>query len=190
MSTNTKNKWLGALLGLCIVAIGIESYYLWSINKRVKTTDTQNLSASWPNTWNPWSDNRDPSGQFMQLQKQMNKMMSQMAPGNSIFSHQGFGLSPSSPKISMQDEADQYRVTVQVPKGEDVEVNTNLTGNQLTISGKVKQTQQKQTNSFHGQSLAVSQFSQTMDFPAPIDDSGVKVKHKHNEIVITVPKVS
>lgn len=189
MNTEKKTRWLGGLLILCVVAIAAESFFLWDLHKQEKMQAAQTFSASWPKNWNPWSDKWAPSGQFMQLQKQMNKLMSQMSPGNSIFSHQGFGLSPASPKITMQDEADQYKVIVQVPKGEDVQVNTNMTGNQLTINGKVKESKQQQANNFQGQSLAVSQFSQTMDFPAAIDESKVKIKHDDNRIVITVPKV-
>lgn len=189
MSTNTGIKWLGLVLGLCVIAIALESYYLWNLRHKVETQNNPTFSAAWPKNWNPWSDNWDPTGQIAQLQQQMNNLMNQMSPGHSIFSQQGFGLSPSSPQITMHDGSKQYKVVVQVPKGEDVEINTNLSDNRLTIHGKVRQSTKQQSGNALGQELAVSQFSQTMTLPDPVDESKMKVKQDDNQIVITVPKV-
>ncbi len=194
MNTNTKVKWLGSLLGLCLIAIVFESYYLWRAEKsgldnQAQLNNGAAFSTTLPNNAGSWPGNWDPSGQFKQMQQQMNRLMNQMSATSSMFSQQGFGISSASPNISMQDEADKYKVIVDVPKGENIDINTNLSGNQLTIDGKVKQTDQSQSNNDREQSLSISEFSQTVNFPEPVKDSGVKVKHDSDQIVITVPKV-
>lgn len=191
--TNTQDKsqskirWLGVLLGLCAITVVIETYYLWDEGQQEKAAQAAVVSVSMPDSW---ASVADPSGDFMRMQKQMNRMMSQLARDDSIFSLQGFGLSPASPRITLEDDTAQYKVVVNVPKGENVEVDTNLTGNQLTIDGKVSQTEKQQAGNTQGQSLAISQFSQTLSFPQQIDASQVKVTRDGNDVVITVPKLS
>lgn len=193
MNTSSKVKWLGGLVGVCVIALGVESYYLWHAEKSGSEQNQANnaltFSAALPKDQNPWSGGWNPGAQFKQMQQQMNALMNQMSAANSMFSQQGFGASSASPRIAMQDEADKYKVIVDVPKGEKVEVNTHLSGNQLTVDGKVKQSSESQSNGSREQALAVSEFSQTMRFPEPVKDSGVKVTHNDNQIVITVPKV-
>lgn len=190
MISKTKFTWLSVLLGVAMIVIATESYFLWDLDKDVKNVEKQELSAFWPHDNTPWLGFWDPGDQFMQMQKQMNRLMNQMSAGNPFFSQHSFGLSPSSPRITMKDESDKYKVEVKVPKGEDVEINTKLKYNQLTINGTVKQSGKNHSGSYSGQSLAISEFSQTMNFPDAIDDSGVKMKRDHNKIVITVPKIS
>ena len=194
MNINTKVKWLGGLLGICVIAIAVESYYLWDAekygpHKNGQADNGQIFSTTLPKVANPWSSGWDPNGQFKQMQQQMDKLMNQMSTASSLFDQQEFGMATATPKISMQEEADKYKVVVEVPKGQKVEINTDVSGNKLTIEGKVKQTNADQSNSAHEQSLSVSQFSQTMQFPEPVKDSDVKIQHNDNQIVITVPKV-
>lgn len=196
MNTETRFKWLSALLGLSVLAIILESYYLWDLDKQLRAEQSEVVVASLPDNWTAWPDDWDPQGRFTQLQHQMNQLLSDMAPANSIFSHQGFGLSPSSPKITMADNSDDYTVTVLVPKGENVEVDTHVADNKLTINGKLtikddlKSGDPEKPDSSVGQTLAISQFSQTMDFPVRIDESRVRIKHNQDDIVITLPKMS
>lgn len=194
MNIDTKVKWLGGLLGLCVIAIAVESYYLWgveksSINKSIKADNGLTFSTTLPKLPNPWFGSWDPNGQLSQMQQQIDKLMGQMSTANSMFDQQRFGPATATLNISMKDEADMYKVVVDVPKGEKVEINTNLSGNKLTIDGEVKQTNERQSNNAREQSLSVSQFSQTMQFPEPVKDSGVKIQRNDNQIVITVPKV-
>ena len=191
MNINTKVKWLSGLLGICVIAIAVESYYLWSAEKsgHHKNLQADNVPAFSTTVPNPWSRSWDPSEQFKQMQQQMDNLMNQMSTASSMFDQQELGMASATPKISTQDEADKYQVVVDVPRGQKVEINTNVSGNKLTIEGKVKQTNASQSNNTHEQSLSISQFSQTMQFPEPVKDSGVKIQRNDNQIIITVPKV-
>ena len=200
MNADRKVRWLGILAGLCVIAVAVESYYLWDLQREVKTESDSIFAMSLPNISlpktslrnqsTPWSDDWDIDKQFSQMQNQMDNMMRQMSRGHSIFSQHGFGLSPSSPKITMNEDADKYKVTVQVPEGEDVEINTDLTDNQLTISGKVRQQSSTDSSGAQRQSLAISQFSQSLSLPGPVDNAHMKEEDKGNQIVITIPKIS
>lgn len=190
MNTSAKMKLLGGVLGVCVITIAVESYYLWEQDKNVSDQQEQTVNASWPDNMNPWPDNWDPTGQIAQLQKQMNEMMNQMSPGQSIFNHHGFAISQASPKITTHEDSDKYQVTIQVPKGDDVKVDTNISGNELTINGTVKQTEQQKDDDSEATSTSISQFSRSMTFADPVDDSKMQVERHDNEVMITVPKVS
>lgn len=190
MNTNAKLKWLGALLGVCIIAIATESYYLWDLDKQIKHADDQNYAALWSKDNSPVADSWDPASQFIKMQQQMNQLMNQMSASNALLSQQTFGLPLSSPEITMKEDSDAYEVFVNVPKGEDVEINTDLNDNQLTVSGKVKQDEKHQSHGLLERSVVIGEFSQTMNFSNPIDESGVKTTRDHDRYVITVPKVS
>jgi len=198
MKATTKVKWLSVAIVICLIVMGFLGYFTWNLNQKVEglqartSADVQipiaQLPDPWPKNWDPWSDNWDSSGQFSDLQKQMDDLMNRMLPGHSIFSNQGFGLSQSSPKISMDETGEEYIVVVTVPEGEEVELNTELSENTLKIFGKVKNTSENNNGDFFGRSMSTSQFSQSMTLSEPVDESGMTIDQEDTKIVITIPK--
>ncbi len=210
MTTQIKNRWLGVLLGVCLMVIAAMSIYTWHLSRQL-----QAVSPATDNTWteNAWptlgsSSNAtpytNPNDTFSQMQQRMDAMMNSFLSGthqpfsssifsDPVFSASGFGASASSPRITMDETADQYIVIVTVPEGQEVELNTTLNDNQLTVSGTVQRRIENTTNELFGGSrpystLSSSQFSQTMALPADIDEAGMDVKHEDSIITIVIPK--
>jgi HSP20 family molecular chaperone IbpA len=142
-----------------------------------------------PDDRDPWANRRGSYRHFSELQKRIDEMMNSMAPGNSIFSNQGFGLSPSSPKITMDESADKYTFFVAVPEGQEVELNTELTGNIFKITGRVRNRLENSSEGMMSRSMSSSQFSQSITLSELIDESGMVIDHKDKEIIITIPKI-
>ncbi|WLQ16496.1 hypothetical protein O5O45_11250 [Hahella aquimaris] len=198
MQSQTKKTLLGVAAGVGLAAVAGLGYYTWELNQKVEALEARNtpninlpLSAApdpWPKNWDPWSDNWDPSGQFAEMQKRMDEMMKHMAPGNSTFSMQGFGLSSPGPNIEVDENAKEYRVTVTVPEGEKVELNADLDGDTLKISGKVRSESESNSGGLAGKTVSASQFSQSMTLTDPVIESGMTINNKGKEIVITIPK--
>lgn len=136
----------------------------------------------------------DPNDHFQQMQSRMQSMMenfsqgfpSMQSPFDDSFSNMGSLFQQGNPNISMQELNNEYRIEVSIPEGQEVEVNTDLTHNQLTISGTVKNKTEE------GQSFSQStrQFSQSMTLPGSIDEGGMKVEQEENQIIVIVPKVT
>ncbi len=155
MNTQRKVSILSASVVVCILIIGGLSYNTWNLSKEVEAIKTSppsatldsgltpQLVAPWPDNFDPRSGNWDPTGQFEAARKRMDEIMGSMLPGNSIFSNQGFGLSPASPRVLMKETEDEYRIVVDVRGGQDVELNTNLEDGVLTISGVVNNSSQE-----------------------------------------------
>jgi HSP20 family molecular chaperone IbpA len=199
MDVKTKIRWLSVTIVLCLVLISGLVYYKWTISdelnvqKRQAHTNTEQPFNStlppWPNDWDPWEKGWDPSGQFSALQKKMDDMMGSMSPSHSIFNHQGFGFSPSTPKISLEETTNEYIIEVKVPEGTEIELNTELSDNIFSISGKVRNRQESNSDSLWNKSISVSQFSQSMVLTSPIDKAGMVIDHKEKEILIKIPKI-
>jgi len=198
MKAETKVRWLGVSVVICLVLMGALGYHTWNLNQKVANLQAQanpdiqvpfqQAPDPWPEDWDPWTDDWDPSGQFSDLQKHMDKLMNSMMPGHSMFNSQGFGLSQSSPKISMDETGEKYTVVVTVPEGQDVEVNTELSDNTLKVYGKVKNTSENSAGDVFDRTLSTSQFTQSMVLPEPVDESGMTIDQEEKEIVITIPK--
>ena len=197
---NTTVRILGAALTLSLLVIDALSYKTWNLSNEVEElTETPPRSdfspdsesrPQWPENFDPWSGNWDPTGQFTAARKRMDAMMQAMLPGNSIFSHHGFGLSPSSPKVSVIDEEDEYRIVVDMVSGQEVEVNTEMENGVLTISGKINSHSENSSGNVYGRSHATAQFSQSMTLPEPVDESAMKIDQRDDEIVIIIPKLN
>lgn len=203
METNTKIKLLRIIVGLCLVLICWLSYHSWQLSKQlqqlpqaaaINPSPFGSVPDPWPRGWDPGSNIWDPSGRFSDLQKMMDDMMNNMSPGSSVFNNQGFGFSQSSPRITMEESANEFTVLVSVPNGQEVELNTELTDNRLKISGKVNNKSEEKSNGLFGGSqsfntLSSSRFSQTMTLPGEIDEAGMTIDHGESEISIRIPKV-
>ncbi|WP_163832261.1 Hsp20/alpha crystallin family protein [Spartinivicinus ruber] len=187
-------KFLYLIISLCITIIGVLAFTTWRLSSELKTVEGNTpiassdiikpLPAPWPKDIDPWLDSWDPSGNFSALQKRMDEMMQVMLPDMSFFNMQGFGYSSSNPKIRMDETDTEYRVTVSVPEAQNIEVNTELKNNILTINGKVKQQESSQQSKL----FYTSQFSQSVTLLEPVDSTNMRVDNKNHKVVITIQK--
>lgn len=98
-----------------------------------------------------------------------------------------FGASQkgSSPKINFDETDKAYVVTVNMPQGETVELNTNISGRIFTVSGKVIST----SSGNHSQFRSSRQFSQTLTLNSPVDEAKMTTEQDDQTIKITLPKL-
>ncbi|SFG84277.1 Hsp20/alpha crystallin family protein [Neptunomonas qingdaonensis] len=201
MKDKTKIRILAALVGVCFMCIAGLSYYTWHMKSnatasaiRMDQYDPSNsltlpaLPDAGLKDWNPWFDEWGNADQFMDLQKRMDEMMGQMLPGGSIFSQRGFGLSSASPEVKLKELKDAYEVEVILPQGQEVELNTHLEKGVLTISGKVKSTDESVNGNTLGRQTSISQFSQSITLVEPVRESGISINRGDEIITVRVPK--
>lgn len=187
MSTNNTIKILGVALGICLIVIAVQSFYLWKLHQKLDSYQTRSIFDPWgplPQLTDPW----DPNDHFSEFHKRINELMNRAIPGSSLFSHSGMGLSTPTPKITMNENADQYEITVHVPEGQNVELTTDISGNTLSITGKIHHTDESKSGTAVSKSMTTSQFSQSMTLRYPVKESDIKMEQDDNNIVITIPK--
>jgi HSP20 family molecular chaperone IbpA len=196
MTTQAKTAWMGFVFLICGMTIGALGYYALDLRQEIGEMQANAATDQQPAmSMTPLAKNWDPNGQFAQMEKRMDDIMRQMMPNDPLlsqsgFSQLGFGLSPASPEVTMDEDSDEYKVIVKVPKGEDMQLNTDLADNTLTISGKVQSTtgEDDASGKLLGQAESLSQFSQTITLDQPVDEAGMKIDRNGDDIVITIPK--
>jgi HSP20 family molecular chaperone IbpA len=141
---------------------------------------------------NHWPGFISPGDSFAEMQQRMDELMNSMTQGFPFFNQEdfGFGFISNGPAISMTEDAEEYRVVISVPDGQEVEVNTELTGNALIVSASVKSERDENVSGFTSRSMQESRFSQSLYLAEPVDESGLNVERADNEIVISIPKAN
>jgi HSP20 family molecular chaperone IbpA len=139
---------------------------------------------------NSWPGFINPGDSFVEMQQRMDELMNSMTQGFPFFNQEDFGFISNGPAISMSENADEYRVVISIPDGQEVEVNTELTGNSLIVSGSVKNERDENVSGFTSRSMQESRFSQSLYLAEAVDEAGLNIERANNEIVISIPKMN
>ena len=144
----------------------------------------------------------DPFAEFDRMQQEMHQQMQQFMSGNGFsgsffdfdsFGQGGLGFSSSfglqsQPHIEYEETADAYVVTVEIPEGSEVEVTTELNGQELTISGKVTVEENSQVPGNAFSSRQTQQFAQTFTLPGDVDPLGITSETEDSRVVVNIPR--
>ena len=123
------------------------------------------------------------------MEQQMSQRMRQLMSG---FGGNAMGLGPGGGEdFDFKENRDNYQLSVTIPEGSNVELNTEVHGHNLTVQGRVSSDQQsKGSGSGSFRSQQTRQFAQTLRLPSDADASGITTKHENGKVVVTVPKLA
>jgi len=152
------------------------------------------------NTFNwPQSTFADPFSSLQQMQQQMDSLFGSFGFGG----FGGFGgiggisrpnsfssmtFSSATPRIEVSETPTEYRITIPVTPDEEIELNTSVEDNALSVSGTIKNSANNQNQNFAASVFSQSQFSRTINLPEPVDEFGLTTQQTDSEIIISVPK--
>jgi len=203
MSTKTKFRLLLTFSLLCLIGLAVQGTYLWHLNAQLAGGSTNEKIAEkiLANANVPGSRVIDPFSSAMPVLPDPFLRMQQMQQQfDSLFGNFGFGsfstpggfasssLSVSVPDIEVAETPTEYRITIPITQDEDIELNTSIEDNALSISGTIKNAQNNHTQNFATSMLSQSQFSRTINLPVPVDEFGLSTQQTGAEIIISVPK--
>lgn len=210
MRTVIKFRLLLGLSLTCLMALAIQSVYLLKLQDRLTAaglgTDapTQSIEAQIlanlddPDPanalWDPFARSTwpaiDPFSRMQQLQTDMNSLFDTFGPGSG-FLQSGIGRMQAglaTPAIEVQETPAEYQIVITVSPETDINLQTSLEDNALTIQGTLKQEAINQGNHYAASTLSQSQFSRTIELPLPVDALGMTTSQNKQGIVILVPK--
>jgi HSP20 family molecular chaperone IbpA len=141
----------------------------------------------------PRSDLAVMIGQMQRMQQEMDRMMGGMGfpdfPVPTMLQGMSAATLPDTPMLSMpslEDHGDHYVVRASLP-GHDLEkVNVSIKDQQLTIEANQQNRSRQSASSMSQES---STYSQAMSLPGPVQVGKMKVDHRGDELVVTLPKV-
>ncbi|HQG27385.1 MAG TPA: Hsp20/alpha crystallin family protein, partial [Candidatus Ozemobacteraceae bacterium] len=91
------------------------------------------------------------------------------------------------PQISLSQTDDAYLIEAPVPGVEPGDLNVQLSGNVLTLSGR-RSAPEVEAAAFHRRERRSGKFSRMFELPALIDATAVKAEIRHGVLYLTLPK--
>jgi HSP20 family protein len=93
------------------------------------------------------------------------------------------------PSFDIKETAGGYVFLADLPGVKQENLDINLTGNRLTISGKRENEERREGESYFATERSFGSFSRTFSLPEGVDGNGVKAELKNGVLTLTVPKV-
>lgn len=100
----------------------------------------------------------------------------------------GWNLSATSPPLDLSETDSAIRIGVDVPGLDPQDIDIQVNGNHVTISGERKECQEEQGETFHRTERRVGAFSRSVWLPCAIDESKVDAQYRNGVLHITLPK--
>ncbi len=96
-----------------------------------------------------------------------------------------FGATPSL-DVSESDTAVEAKLDLPGVKPEEIEIQLN--GNMLTISGERKEEQEEKGKTYHRIERRVGSFSRSVSLPCHVDEDKVAADYRDGVLTVTMPK--
>ena len=116
------------------------------------------------------------------LQQDMNRLFSDMTPNR-------MRKAPSFPAINIWAAEDRAKITAEIPGLGKDDLEINLTGDTLTLSGMREQTELPEGAHYHRQERRYGEFNRSIQLPYTVDVNKVKATFKNGVLTVELPRV-
>ena len=93
-----------------------------------------------------------------------------------------------TPEVSVFENDKLYTVTLDIPGVEKKDVNIEVEGSSLIVSGKREKANEKDMSLYYSQTR-YGNFSRTFNLPEEISVEKINAKYKNGTLVLTLPKM-
>lgn len=195
MNRQRKSKFLQTLLLLSFALIIGLGYHSWQLQQKVDAIESHSMSS-----WSlPWGSGADPFSAMRDLQQRMDAWLGSSGLNDPLF--HAPSLSPgllddlslsgvASPKMMIEESSKAYTITIEVPQGKEVEINTSLENNYLSVSGVVKNQDDGVLHGLLGHSTQIMRFTRQFPLADNIDERAMTIDHEEGQMILTIPKRS
>ena len=209
-----RDKILIFLSTLLIVAVGVEGYYLYQMNNKLKSKESyykpvhkiakaskpsvstsSNKNILQPN--DPFKQfalnnnlNLNPFEEFKKMQEEMNRVFGsfnarfQNDPSFDKF-FKDFTVAPS---LDMKDMGDKYVINVNIPGSKENNIKVSVKNHILKIEAKASNKVDKKGSHFIRQERYVGNFEREITLPNDADENSLKTNYVNGVLVITLKK--
>lgn len=92
------------------------------------------------------------------------------------------------PAVDVFEEAENIRITAEIPGVRPENIAISLQGNLLTISGTKQQEAEEKTERVHRYERVYGAFERTFTLPASVEPKDIKARYDHGVLTVTLPK--
>lgn len=92
------------------------------------------------------------------------------------------------PAVDVFEEAENIRITAEIPGVQPENIAISLEGNLLTISGTKQQEAEEKTERVHRYERVYGAFERAFTLPASVEPKDIKARYDHGVLTVTLPK--
>lgn len=118
----------------------------------------------------------------------MDEMRRQMDRLFDAFRDRSRGGAGVFPAINITEDAQAYYVSAELPGVKSMDLDVNVTANQLTLAGERKISQEVQDARYHRREREAGRFSRAVSLPGDIDPENVKARLVDGVLIVTIAK--
>ena len=115
------------------------------------------------------------------LQREMNRLFEDYSPAR-------MRSAPSYPALNVWSNEEGLLVTAEVPGVSPEDIEVNVSGETLTLSGVRKPDELKEGARYHRQERGYGKFSRTLQLPFPVDVNKVEATFRNGVLMIAMPR--
>jgi HSP20 family protein len=93
-----------------------------------------------------------------------------------------------NPSLDLAETASNVEVRMDIPGMEAKDIDIQVNGNLLTISGERKEEHEEQGKTFHRVERRVGSFSRSVTLPCSVRDDAVDAQYKNGILTVKLPK--
>jgi HSP20 family protein len=137
----------------------------------------------------PWT--RGDAGSLLDLRSEMDRVFDRFFDSPMMGSQRAGGgqmMQLWSPAMEMYEEGDNLVVCAEVPGMEPDDIDINVTGNMLTISGEKREESEDKKEGFYRSERRYGQFHRIVELPDDIDPDNVKAEYENGVLTLRIPK--
>lgn len=202
-----KKETIAALVAVLLVTVmGILAYNMFKMNEQIDQLVAQNKQVESPQinipkilgptlptpipeddffkdrSWNPYEE-------MQHMQNEMEQMFNQSM--SRLHMNTPLGSFNKMPDVDLQDQADQYLVTVNAPGADESTINVKLDDRLLSISIKTEQAKDEsedRSGKYKYRERFAGEFQRMLTLPGPGDATKMKTEYRNGVLTITIPK--
>ena len=91
------------------------------------------------------------------------------------------------PSLDLSEADNELQITMDLPGVKPDEIDINLTGNTIRISGEHKQEKEEKGRTFHRIERRTGSFCRSVDLPCNVKDDKAAAEYKDGVLKITLP---
>jgi HSP20 family protein len=115
------------------------------------------------------------------LQREVNQLFDSYGPT-------GLRHAPGYPAMNVWTNSDGLVVTAEVPGVNPEDIDVNITGETMTLSGERKPDIIDESVRYHRHERGYGQFSRSLQLPFPVDVNEVDATFKNGVLYLTMPR--
>ena len=200
-----KNQTLMAIAAALVLLLGVQAYMLFRLKDRVNALKQQNESSSlappgFPGLPQPLlpknfpddeafpGRNWNPYAEMQHMQEEMEKMFGESF--SRFHMKTPLGSLSRTPDVDLQEQAEQYVVTVNAPGADQSAINVKLEGQVLLISLKTEQGKDEDAkdNAYRYRERFVGEFQRVLSLPGPVESAKMHTDYRNGVLKISIPK--